>query len=558
MLLLLAIFSSTIHAASSFILPSPRKLITKPFQTTTKSRQYSNIVLASSIETQINKDEEIWHPRDPASTTPQLLHALWFLIVQGCSMTKGQSSTIIFPNVEDKLNSPFLERLMGHLDVCKDVCDDFGVNTILSLHQREEMGKSIVDGFTIKSFRNPNTVGTYADDGDFGFAPDPFWDNDDDLDSRIAAQARLDEEDDVEDSSDLDELPEIVDRIPEDDDMLVDITKKWVKKVMSDMGVCPFTVGSEQAGLPLGDVFYTTDRSTKVEDMYRCYWNEVVRVEQSTEKDLSTTLLIAPSFYIDNVELFENFSNTLTQPLETLQLEDLLQLVFFHPEWTFRDGGERSGDAMAANYARRSPWPMINILRTTQVRAAQRGIPTGLVYKQNEKTLNSIGSASLEKMLRLRDWADVESFKVDRRDMEALRVAQDLQTTGVVAKTDTNLEYDSTPAANKVGDDQVEGSNMINVMIQALDKRLNALNGEVSPLTGGETSAAMMASDFLLKHLSGIERGLNNLSKESSTRFAGDAESDAIFGGGIDMGGEMDMNDESDCPYSPKMNSRNF
>ena len=58
------------------------------------------------------------------------------------------------------------------------------------------------------------------------------------------------------------------------------------------MGVCPFTVGSEQAGLPLGDVFYTTDRSTKVEDMYRCYWNEVVRVEQSTEKDLSTTLLI--------------------------------------------------------------------------------------------------------------------------------------------------------------------------------------------------------------------------------------------------------------------------
>ena len=133
MLLLLAIFSSTIHAASSFILPSPRKLITKPFQTTTKSRQYSrqysNIVLASSIETQINKDEEIWHPRDPASTTPQLLHALWFLIVQGCSMTKGQSSTIIFPNVEEKLNSPFLERLMGHLDVCKGKClCDIGVH----------------------------------------------------------------------------------------------------------------------------------------------------------------------------------------------------------------------------------------------------------------------------------------------------------------------------------------------------------------------------------------------------------------------------------------------
>ncbi|MEC8291701.1 MAG: DUF1415 family protein, partial [Pseudomonadota bacterium] len=39
-------------------------------------------------------------------------------------------------------------------------------------------------------------------------------------------------------------------------------------------------------------------------------------------------------------------------------------------------GGERGGEGAAANYARRSPWPMINILRTNQVRSAQKGIPT--------------------------------------------------------------------------------------------------------------------------------------------------------------------------------------
>ena len=47
----------------------------------------------------------------------------------------------------------------------------------------------------------------------------------------------------------------------------------------------------------------------------------VVRVEQSSETELSTTLLIAPEFLIDNVEMFENFSSTLTQPLETLNVE---------------------------------------------------------------------------------------------------------------------------------------------------------------------------------------------------------------------------------------------
>ena len=42
--------------------------------------------------------------------------------------------------------------------------------------------------------------------------------------------------------------------------------------------------------------------------------------------------------------------------------------VFFHPKYQFRDGQARySEDHGSANYARRSPWPMINILRTPQV-----------------------------------------------------------------------------------------------------------------------------------------------------------------------------------------------
>lgn len=50
----------------------------------------------------------------------------------------------------------------------------------------------------------------------------------------------------------------------------------------------------------------------------------------------------------------------------------------------------------AANFARRSPWPMINILRTPQVRAAQKGVPTGQVYKQNEERLSAVGTTTLE------------------------------------------------------------------------------------------------------------------------------------------------------------------
>jgi hypothetical protein len=220
--------------------------------------------------------------------------------------------------------------------------------------------------------------------------------------------------------------------------------------------------------------------------------------------------MIVPEFFMDNVELFESFSTTLTQSLTFLNVEDLLQLVFFHPNWSFRDGDARAGEGQAANYARRSPWPMINLLRTTQVRTAQKGIPTGLVYKQNEKTLTSIGVDKLETMLRMRDWDDISDLKVNRREIDALKIAQDFQATGDVKREDISLEYDATPAANKIDKRQVEEGNLVRVAIQALEKRLGVDGPAIQALSGPETSATAMAVDFLLQRLATVEETAYN------------------------------------------------
>jgi hypothetical protein len=466
-----------------------------------------------STQVQEDEDEEEWHPIDMAQTTPQLLSALWFLIAQGSTMVKGESSTLIFPKMQDKFSPSYLNRLRGHLDSCKDVCDFFGTKTVLVPHV-DKLGK--MTGFTVKSYRNPET--TTDDEQEFPY--DPFWDDGDDWNHE-----GIDDEEEGKSSLQQDDYPEIVDKVPDDNEKIIEITKTWVEKMMSDMGICPFTSGSNMAGLPMGPVFYTVERCTQMEDMYARYWKEVVRVERNPEKDLSTTLLIAPEFCLDNIELFENFSNTLTQPLTALGIDDLLQLVFFHPQWTFRDGGERSGTGAAANYARRSPWPMINVLRTKQVRAAQRGIPTGLVYQQNEKTLTDIGANKLEVMLRLRDWSDISDIQVNRRDMEALRVAQDYQHTGTISAQDMSFEYDSTPAANKVNPSQIEGGSLVNVLRDALEKRLGLNDGSttITPLSGPETSATVMASDFLLQELNRIAESTTS-NEPTTTRIVSEAE----------------------------------
>lgn len=209
---------------------------------------------------------------------------------------------------------------------------------------------------------------------------------------------------------------------------------------------------------------------------------------------------------------------------------------------------------------------MINILRTSQVRTAQRGIPTGLVYQQNEKTLSKVGAKTLEKMLRLRDWTEIAEVKVDRKDMEALRVAQDLQTTGAVATEDTSLMYDSTPAANKIDRKQIEGGNIINVVLQALEKRLVGADGVPQQLTGAETSAAMMASDFLLEHLDYIENtpsqnidSINPMARAyfdvedefDQSKVTNEAESEVLFGA-------KGISNDDDDRYSAGTDPRNF
>ena len=55
--------------------------------------------------------------------------------------------------MEDQFNPRYLNLVTAHLDSCKDVCDYFGISTTLVPFVKE----GNVKGFTIKSFRNPDS-----------------------------------------------------------------------------------------------------------------------------------------------------------------------------------------------------------------------------------------------------------------------------------------------------------------------------------------------------------------------------------------------------------------
>ena len=56
------------------------------------------------------------------------------------------------------------------------------------------------------------------------------------------------------------------------------------------------------------------------------YWHEVDYLISRPEKDISTTLLILPEFHLGNVEAWQSFTDTLSQPLEPLGIEKMIQV----------------------------------------------------------------------------------------------------------------------------------------------------------------------------------------------------------------------------------------
>merc|ERR1719499_2875195 len=96
---------------------------------------------------------------------------------------------------------------------------------------------------------------------------------------------------------------------------------------------------------------------------------------------------------------------------------------------------------------------------------------------------------------------------------------------------------------------QTLGGDMIKVIVQALEKRLvDGLNRGRQQLSGAETSATMMASDFLLEYINQLDSAAHPLSPRQHQKgplvddsldddeflpgpFSEDDESSVLFGG---------------------------
>ena len=126
------------------------------------------------------------------------------------------------------------------------------------------------------------------------------------------------------------------------DEIVLEVTKRWVQAMIADFAVCPFTVESDRAGIPRGAVRYTISRATTLVEALQAYWEEAHAMAQATTKDISTVLLVFPEVTLFGYDCtqFDRYSQTLEEtlsPENPLGLDAYMNNVYFHPEFKFKD-----------------------------------------------------------------------------------------------------------------------------------------------------------------------------------------------------------------------------
>lgn len=331
-------------------------------------------------------------------TTAAVLRDFWSVACDVADAATPATYIIALPNWTEGTDRRYFQAVANHLLACGEVCEHVCDSILVTARHpdadttEEEPMAAPYPMLLLRSFTRK---------ADFDESTDPFGPD------SIFADGD-------------DPFAEPPPPPPPPEDIILQETHKWVDGVIVHMKVCPFSSSVEKAGLPVGGVTYPICHSSTAEGVYRAFWSELCELLATDERERATVLLITPAFAMYAPGFFDCLADTLNGALSSLGIERETQLVFFHPEYMFRDGKQRNGmsEGAAANFARRSPYPMINLLRTPQVRAAQKGIPTGSVYDLNEKNLHSVGVAELQSMLDAREWVALKDKTFEKHNSD--------------------------------------------------------------------------------------------------------------------------------------------
>jgi hypothetical protein len=163
----------------------------------------------------------------------------------------------------------------------------------------------------------------------------------------------------------------------------IEDTQHWLMQAVVGLNLCPFAKAVVTKNL----VRYRVCLSTEPAEVLNMLRDELQHLASTDEALLDTTLLIAPRLLPDFYE-FNAFLSDCDDVLLDLNLEGVLQIADFHPQYTFA-GEDPQG---MSHFTNRTPYPTLHLLRESSIDKAVAAYPdAALIYERNMALLEKIG-----------------------------------------------------------------------------------------------------------------------------------------------------------------------
>jgi hypothetical protein len=170
-------------------------------------------------------------------------------------------------------------------------------------------------------------------------------------------------------------------------DSALSLTKYWLENIVIGLDLCPFARIPFEKGLIRLSVCEDTDEVQQLS----YFLNELVLLNENPSDIISTSVLVYPYGHTDFLA-FNDFVGDLESMLDEAGLENVFQLVAFHPKFVF----ENTEAFELGNLVNRSPFPIIHILRSEEVQRALKNPKEGeAISFNNEKKLNGLSKDTI-------------------------------------------------------------------------------------------------------------------------------------------------------------------
>ncbi len=167
-------------------------------------------------------------------------------------------------------------------------------------------------------------------------------------------------------------------------------TRQWIENVVMGLGLCPFV----RPFFATGQIRYHVSEAVATEPLLHDLAQELLALAAAEPAVCETTLLIHPHV-LGAFPDYNEFLDDADALLEQLELQEVIQVVSFHPHYQFAGTTPEQID----NFTNRSPFPMLHLLRQAsvdQARATYRDIEG--IPDRNIATLQNLSPAAKQRL----------------------------------------------------------------------------------------------------------------------------------------------------------------